>query len=181
MNEIETRFYNTFKDIIDRTYISREIIYNVPCDIKAYFEEKENMCFNIEVTFNAYEKDICIKEICTFEEQCEVEGFVADFYIQYGILSEGYVIEIDGHEFHEKTKDQAKRDRERERLLTRKGNIVIRFTGSEVYIDPVKCVKELIQIISERMVIIKIKELEWESIDNFRKNYREEQSCDAHI
>lgn len=57
-----------------------------------------------------------------------------------------YAVEIDGHEFHEKTKDQAKADRQRERWIIRHPlahiDAVIRFTGSEVFADPVRCADE---------------------------------------
>ena len=42
-------------------------------------------------------------------------------------------IECDGHEFHERTKEQAKRDKEKDRFLQSKGWLVARFTGSEIY------------------------------------------------
>lgn len=42
-------------------------------------------------------------------------------------------IEIDGHDFHEKTKEQASRDKARDRSITRAGYQVLRFTGSDLY------------------------------------------------
>jgi len=46
------------------------------------------------------------------------------------------VIECDGHDFHERTKEQAARDRSRDRWFAAQGISVLRFTGSEVYNDP---------------------------------------------
>lgn len=43
--------------------------------------------------------------------------------------------EVDGHEFHERTKAQATRDKQRDRDLTADGWVVVRFTGSEIYSD----------------------------------------------
>ena len=40
------------------------------------------------------------------------------------------VVECDGHNFHERTKDQASRDRTRDREMTLAGFKVMRFTGS---------------------------------------------------
>lgn len=57
-----------------------------------------------------------------------------------------YAVEIDGHDFHEKTKQQVSMDKKRERDLSRLGYKVIRFTGSEVYGDPVKCFSDMIDI-----------------------------------
>lgn len=48
-------------------------------------------------------------------------------------------VELDGHDFHEKTKEQAARDKSRDRDLTEAGWLVVRFTGSEVYRDADAC------------------------------------------
>jgi hypothetical protein len=58
-----------------------------------------------------------------------------------------FAIECDGHDYHERTKAQAARDRSRDRKLTRAGWTVVRFTGSELYRDPSACVKELFAMI----------------------------------
>ena len=42
-------------------------------------------------------------------------------------------IECDGHDFHEKTKEQAQRDKEKDRILQANGWLIARFTGSEIY------------------------------------------------
>lgn len=58
-------------------------------------------------------------------------------------------IECDGHDFHEKTKDQAARDKARERNLMIEGYTVVRFTGSEIWRNPVKCSSEIINIVQK--------------------------------
>lgn len=55
-------------------------------------------------------------------------------------------VECDGHEFHEKTKTQARHDKQRERALIKEGYTVVRFTGSEIYADPHKCADELYDV-----------------------------------
>lgn len=52
-------------------------------------------------------------------------------------------VECDGHDFHEKTKSQAARDKARDRALTAGGWHVFHFTGSEIYADAEKCAIEL--------------------------------------
>lgn len=52
-------------------------------------------------------------------------------------------IELDGHEFHEKTKNQVVHDKQRERAIVRAGVSVMRFSGSEVYRNARKCVSEI--------------------------------------
>jgi len=49
------------------------------------------------------------------------------------------IVECDGHDWHEKTKEQATSDKARDRYLVAKGFKVLRFTGSELYRDPVCC------------------------------------------
>lgn len=55
------------------------------------------------------------------------------------------VAEIDGHEYH-KTKEQRYADYTRERFLQKLGYTVVRFMGTEVFLDPMKCVNELYEI-----------------------------------
>lgn len=45
-------------------------------------------------------------------------------------------IECDGHDFHEKTKEQAEADKRRDRDLQSIGWVIARFTGSEIFRDP---------------------------------------------
>lgn len=53
------------------------------------------------------------------------------------------VIECDGHDFHDRTKQQAQRDKSRDRDLANSGYIVIRFTGSEIYRRAPACGEEI--------------------------------------
>jgi hypothetical protein len=57
------------------------------------------------------------------------------------------IIECDGHDFHEKTKEQAQRDKSRDRALTALGHRVIRFTGSEIFRNAKKCVSDIEEIL----------------------------------
>lgn len=54
------------------------------------------------------------------------------------------VVECDGHDFHEKTKEQAARDKKRDRFFQGLDFKVLRFTGSEIWADPHACVEEII-------------------------------------
>lgn len=51
-------------------------------------------------------------------------------------------VEIDGHDFHEKTKEQVAHDKQREREMAPFADMILRFTGSEVYRDPFSCASE---------------------------------------
>lgn len=54
------------------------------------------------------------------------------------------VVECDGHNFHEKTKEQARRDKKRDRYFQSIGYKVLRFTGSEIYADAEACANEIL-------------------------------------
>ena len=60
----------------------------------------------------------------------------------YDPVSQQAVIECDGHDFHERTKEQARRDKQRDRFLQSMGMPVFRFTGSEIWRAPFHCASE---------------------------------------
>lgn len=53
------------------------------------------------------------------------------------------IVECDGHDFHEKTKLQAARDRSRDRSALLRGRDIFRFTGSEIWRDPFGCADQI--------------------------------------
>jgi very-short-patch-repair endonuclease len=72
--------------------------------------------------------------------QFQVGKYRLDFAVMWSHGTSGkhvqIAVECDGHDFHERTKEQAKRDKKRDRFLQAEGWKVLRFTGSEVYADP---------------------------------------------
>lgn len=58
------------------------------------------------------------------------------------IVERQIIVECDGHEFHERTKDQARRDKKRDRRLQALGFPVYRYTGSEIYESAIDCAVE---------------------------------------
>lgn len=92
---------------------------------------------------------------CRIEEirpnkRITVEGhtyFLDIFILCHRFTPEGHIrdivmfdVEVDGHDYHERTKEQASSDRERDRTLQRNGYAVIRFTGGDVFRDASRCV-----------------------------------------
>ena len=61
------------------------------------------------------------------------------------------VVECDGHEFHEKTKEQASRDKERDRMLQSRGFNVFRFSGADIYRRPIQCAEECLRFLQEKV------------------------------
>ena len=83
---------------------------------------------------------------------CFQQVRVSDFRLDFLLVKptpEGYqniVIECDGHEFHERTPQDATRDRSRDRFFAARGYIVLRFTGTELAADPFKCGYEVLKM-----------------------------------
>jgi hypothetical protein len=94
-------------------------------------------------------------DIIGVEPQCEIECGNKTYKVDFEIpvwntnTKEGkcFVVECDGHDFHEKTKEQVQKDKERERDLIKIGRIVIRYSGSEIYKDADECAREVCDII----------------------------------
>ena len=59
-------------------------------------------------------------------------------------------IECDGHDFHEKTKEQVARDKKRDRKFVAAGLTIIRFSGSEIWANPLKCTWEVFALAEDR-------------------------------
>ncbi|MBF0502792.1 MAG: DUF559 domain-containing protein [Candidatus Riflebacteria bacterium] len=101
--------------------------------------------------------------------QYELSGYRCDFLIEYastepdferpvktagGLEIPGFkklrtsvIVECDGHDFHEKTKHQAARDKKRDRNIQSTGFHILRFTGSEIWKSPVGCAQEVIEFL----------------------------------
>jgi very-short-patch-repair endonuclease len=79
-----------------------------------------------------------------FGMQEQVGPYRVDFVLE--AFGAEVVIEVDGHDFHEKTKKQAAHDKRRDRFLTQQGYAVIHFTGSEVWANPFLCAEEAFAI-----------------------------------
>jgi very-short-patch-repair endonuclease len=91
-------------------------------------------------------------EICA---QYRIDNYRCDFALWHnhrnGTMTR-ILIECDGHEFHDRTKEQAQRDKSRDRHLTAKGWRVLRFTGSEIYRNAEKCAEEVAQILENEAI-----------------------------
>ena len=61
------------------------------------------------------------------------------------------VVEIDGHQFHERTQAQAEYDKRRDRFMVERGAAVLRFTGREVWRDPRLCAREVLAFAWRKM------------------------------
>lgn len=78
----------------------------------------------------------------------EMDGTSYDFALFVPSLPAPILIECDGHDFHERTKEQARKDRSRDRRIQRRGSYVLRFTGSEIWANPAKGAEEVCDFVS---------------------------------
>lgn len=62
------------------------------------------------------------------------------------------LVECDGHDFHSRTKEQAERDRSRDRMLQRLGYDVLRYTGSEIWKDSLVCAQGVLDHLESRLL-----------------------------
>jgi very-short-patch-repair endonuclease len=156
MNAIEKRFYDAICDLAKQKVSAS--VHSEEWEMKiaeyAFYEEeyREEDCsvFSLEMTFPSIPDVIRKNTFNLFvEPQCKVSSYTADFvFTVEGILGAiiKLVIEIDGHDWHEKTKEQAAYDKRRDREIAKSGHIVLRFTGSEIFTNAKKCICEILEI-----------------------------------
>jgi Protein of unknown function (DUF559) len=61
------------------------------------------------------------------------------------------VVECDGHQFHERTPEQASKDKRRLRMLQRLGTLVLPFTGTDIVRGSEESAQEIIETIHARV------------------------------
>lgn len=86
-----------------------------------------------------------------------IERVIRDAEADDGYNAETFAklfVEIDGFDYHDKTKEQATHDKQRERMLLPQCDQLIRFSGSEVYQDPEGCALEALRTL-ERIYLTK--------------------------
>ena len=94
------------------------------------------------------------------QEEIEANGkkYRADFVIDTCALADDgwdvkpikIVFECDGHNFHEKTKEQVARDNARDLDLKMAGYEVVHFSGSEIYNHPIECARKAIEFVFKK-------------------------------
>ena len=94
--------------------------------------------------------------------QAPVGAYFADFMLTMQIkpgvlvkfpqgLSTRVAIELDGHDFHEKTRRQAAHDKKRDRYFTGESIPFLRFTGSEIHHNAEKCAADALEFLYKRL------------------------------
>lgn len=85
------------------------------------------------------------------EPQFSIDRYRVDFRVErfgnYGYSTGVVLVELDGHEFHDKDKKQRSYEKARDRFLAKSGFVVLHFTGSDVVADPYKVAHEVLDAI----------------------------------
>lgn len=136
MNQIETKFYETLTHVLNRGFV---IAYDQKLELQEIDKEKH-------LYFILGENPMSIVVEIHPEKSC-FQGYIPDFAIYINGLASGLVIEIDDHEWHEKTKEQVRADKEKDRIYLKNRFIPVRFSGSEIYHNVERCIQDLFEII----------------------------------
>lgn len=168
--ELLDECYVPFDKICDKAkclLISYAFNHNNLCNYYEYMEELYDIKSPIEQIFyvayilycslirdnksikNILLNNIIPQRVITINDKTYVVDFmidVSDYFIDNKNDKLRYVIELDGFDYHS-NKQQMNYDYERENDLKIAGYKVIRFTGSQLFNTPYRCVNNLIKII----------------------------------
>jgi len=85
--------------------------------------------------------------------EVQIGKYRADFVARVAHWRGGYcfgAIECDGHDYHDLTKEQASRDRKRDRAFQDLGLTILRYPGSDIWRSPLKCAADALNILERR-------------------------------
>ena len=110
--------------------------------------EMENLNLKFIREYNPYVDIVDIEK--QVKIKCGKKSYRVDFLIPViykNRENKCFIIECDGYEFHQKTKEQVEKDNIRQRDLQKEGYEVIRFSGTEIWHRPYDCAREILNII----------------------------------
>ncbi len=104
----------------------------------------------IEFGYHVARSDDGTEEAIVVIPQANIDRHRVDFLIRFAFFGAELqiVVETDGHDWHERTKAQARRDRQRDRDLQAIGYEVFRFTGAEIRQSAKACAGEVLDAIT---------------------------------
>jgi very-short-patch-repair endonuclease len=94
----------------------------------------------------------------TIQPQAPLGEYRVDFLItatlvedepELQVFRKQVIVEADGFDYHDRTKEQATRDRKRDRELQSQGFSVFRYAGSEIWASPFRCAEEIVRFLAE--------------------------------
>lgn len=171
----EEKEFNLKENVVSEVYME---VFGNSCDYEGCLQEsiidcespiEQLLAINLErinllnfISFNPFidviaidkQQDIRVSRKTTYR----VDFLITVDYKNQGL--KGFVIECDGHEFHQKTKEQVEKDNQKTRDLQMKGLEVIRFSGTEIWHRGYKCACEIRKLILSKCEYKKDKEVE---------------------
>lgn len=86
------------------------------------------------------------------QPQAKVGTYRADFCVWRepgfcGDRMKPVLVELDGHDFHDKDKKQRAYEKQRDRFFVKQGYQVLHYTGSEIVADPFKVAHEVLSLL----------------------------------
>ena len=140
---------NIFGDMCDYQQRLEESLVGCESPIEQLLAiELENITLTGIVSYNPFIDVISIEK--QKEIKCGKKTYRVDFYIPVIYKNQDnieFIVECDGHEFHQKTKEQVERDNDRMRSLQEQGYEVIRFSGTEICHRQRRCAMDVKKII----------------------------------
>lgn len=84
--------------------------------------------------------------------QAKIGNYRVDFLVEQKRIApedtySPVIVELDGHDFHDKDKRQRSYEKARDRFLVKKGYRVLHFTGSDVVADPFRVAHEVLEML----------------------------------
>lgn len=154
---VESVKMNLIPLISDSEMVLEESLINCESPIEQLLSMAlENLNIKNTYIFNPFIDVVEIEK--QTEIKCNGKKYRVDFYIPVIYKNQEekvFIIECDGYEFHQKTKQQVERDNARTRDLQKAGYEIIRFSGTEIWHRPYKCAKEVLNIILSKCKYIK--------------------------
>ena len=108
---------------------------------------------------------LCFTAVITKQDKFGQHGFyihpqmpVRQYRADFGVILHSHygtyrvVAECDGHQWHEKDKEQAARDKARDRAFLEEGWPTMRFTGSEIHKDAMSCADQVGDFLMQQML-----------------------------
>ncbi len=113
---------------VDHDCLEFDVIFMGNCEPTIRFSRDESIYVYQQAKVGEYRADFLIHD-CSVPEEIQPPRWM--------------VVECDGHDYHERTKEQARHDKRRDRFFQSLGFKVLRFTGSELWADPKQCAEEV--------------------------------------
>lgn len=88
--------------------------------------------------------------------QYQIEKYRVDFFMEYNLCAhksptvKSLIIECDSQEFHERSEEERRYEKARDRFLSAQGYKIFHYTGAEIIKNPLKIAKEILTFLTER-------------------------------